>query len=254
MTRKLMTKTTSVLMVLTGLFLGSARSTSAQSLSPLPPQYFVNVNVGAQPQDRTITSNTTFPLYDETATIDSTYQIPSGAFFEIGGGYHIGGRYPILRRVTIGASVSFFNHNGSGGLAGLIPDPLFFDRPATVNVDVGELEHKETGVHVFATYWMPISEKMDVTVSIGPSFIHVTQDVVSSITVPEPTQDIIYTLENESGTAVGINVGVDGNYMLTRNYGVGAFLRYAGGSEDLPHAPDLKVGGFQVGVGARIRF
>jgi Outer membrane protein beta-barrel domain len=254
MTRKLMTKTTIVLIVLTGLFLGSARSTSAQGLSPLPPQYFVNVNVGAQPQDRTITSNTTFPLYDETATIDSTYQIPSGAFFEIGGGYHIGGRYSILRRVTIGASVSLFNHNGSGALAGLIPDPVFFDRPATVNVDLGELEHKETGVHVFATYWVPISEKVDVSVSIGPSFIHVTQDVVSSITVPEPTQDIVYTLDNESGTAVGINVGVDGNYMLTRNYGVGVFLRYAGGSVDLPHASDLKVGGFQVGGGARIRF
>jgi hypothetical protein len=101
---------------------------------------------------------------------------------------------------------------------------------------------------------MPISEKMDVTVSIGPSFIHVIQDVVSSITVPEPTQDIVYTLDNESGTAVGINVGVDGNYMLTRNYGVGVFIRYAGGSADLPHAPDLKVGGFQVGGGARIRF
>jgi hypothetical protein len=249
-----MTKTTTVLILLTALFLGSVRSISAQGLSPLPPQYFVNINVGAQPQDRTITSNFSFPLYDETATIDATYQIPSGAFFEIGGGYHIGSGYSVLRRVTIGASVSFFSHNGSGGLAGLIPDPLFFDRPATVNVDLGELEHKETGVHVFASYWMPVSEKMDVTVSIGPSFIHVTQGVVTSITVPEPTQNIVYTLDNESGTAVGINVGVDGNYMLTRNYGVGVFLRYAGGSVDLPHAPDLKVGGFQVGGGARIRF
>jgi hypothetical protein len=243
-----MTKKTSVLILLTALFLGSVRSTSAQGLSPLPPQYFVNVNVGAQTQDRTITSNTSFPLYEETATIDSTYQIPGGAFFEVGGGYRI------WRRVTAGVSVSFFNHNGSGSLAGLIPDPNFFDRPAIVNVDLGGLDHKETGVHVFATYWMPISEKMDVTVSIGPSFIHVTQDVVSSITVPEPTQNIVYTLDNESGTAVGVNVGVDGNYMLTRNYGVGVFIRYAGGSADLPHAPDLKVGGFQVGGGARIRF
>src|SRR4029450_6037057 len=116
MTRRLMTKTTSVLILLTALFLGSVRSTSAQGLSPLPPQYFVNVNVGAQPQDRTITSNTSFPLYDETATIDATYNVPSGAFFEIGGGYHIGGRYPILRRVTIGASVSFFNPHGRGGV------------------------------------------------------------------------------------------------------------------------------------------
>ena len=248
MTRKLMTKTTIVLMVLSGLFLGSARSTLAQSLSPLPPQYFVNVNVGAQTNSHTITENMTFPLYEETATLDSTYQIPDGAFFEIGGSYRV------WRRVTVGVSVSFFDHNASGAIAGLIPDPLFFDRPATVNVDLGELDHKETGVHVFATYWMPVSEKMDVTVSIGPSFINVTQDLVESVTVPEPTQTVIPTIAKETGTAVGVNVGVDGNYMFTRNYGVGVFLRYAGGSVDLPHAENLKAGGFQVGLGARIRF
>ena len=249
MTRKLMTKTT----MCTDCADGDS-SSGAHGVHPhkdchhchpsisSTSMWALNPKIGRSLRTRRFRCTTRQPRLTQPITI------PSGAFFEVGGGYRV------CRRVTVGVSVSFFDHNGNGGLAGLIPDPLFFDRPATVNVDLGELEHKETGVHVFATYWMPISEKMDVTVSIGPSFIHVTQDVVSSITVPEPTQNIVYTLENESGTAVGINVGVDGNYMLTRNYGVGVFLRYAGGSEDLPHAPDLKVGGFQIGLGARIRF
>jgi hypothetical protein len=249
-----MTKTKTVLGLLIGLSLGAAPHVSGQTLSSLPPQYFVNVNVGAQPQSRTITANTSFPLYEETATIDTDYRIPSGAFFEFGGGYHIGGRYPILRRVTIGASVSFFNHNGSGALAGLIPDPDFHDRPAVVTQDLGALDHKETGVHVFASYWWPISEKIDLAVSIGPSFIHVSQEVVSSMTVPDPTQTIITTIDSESGTAVGINIGADATYMFTPRFGAGAFIRYAGASEDLPSAPDLKVGGFQTGIGARVRF
>jgi hypothetical protein len=250
-----MKKTKTVLKVLIGLSLCAAASNaSAQTLSPLPPQYFANVNLGAQPQSRTITANTSFPIYEETATIDTTYLTPSGAFFEIGGGYHIGGGYPYLRRVTIGASVSFFNHNGSGGLAGLIPDPDFHDRPAVVTQDLGELEHKETGVHVFVSYWWPISEKIDLAVSIGPSFIHVSQEVVSSMTVPEPTQTVNVTIDSESGTAVGINIGADATYMFTPRFGAGAFIRYAGGSEDLPSAPDLKVGGFQTGLGLRVRF
>ncbi len=243
-----MTKTKTVLGLLIGLSLGAAPHVSGQTLSSLPPQYFVNVNVGAQPQSRTITANTSFPIYEETATIDSTYLIPSGAFFEIGGGYRV------LRRVTVGTSVSFFNHNGSGGLAGLVPDPDFHDRPATVTMDLGALEHKETGVHVFASYWWPISEKIDLAVSIGPSFIHVSQEVVSSMTVPEPTQTVNVTIDSESGTAVGINIGADATYMFTPRFGAGVFVRYAGASEDLPSAPDLKVGGFQTGVGARVRF
>jgi hypothetical protein len=247
-----MTKTKTVLGLLIGLSLGAAPHVSGQTLSSLPPKYFVNVNVGAQPQDRTIKVNESFPANEEIATVDADYNIPSGAFFEIGGGYHIGG--PYLRRVTIGASVSFFNHNGSGSLAGLIPDPDFHDRPAAVVVDLGELEHKETGVHVFASYWWPISEKIDLAVSIGPSFIHVSQEVASSITVPDLTQDLNFTIGTESGTAVGINIGADATYMFTPRFGAGAFLRYAGGSEDLPSAPELKVGGFQTGIGARVRF
>jgi Outer membrane protein beta-barrel domain len=249
-----MKKTKTVLRVLIGLSLCAASNVSAQTLSPLPPQYFANVNFGAQPQSRTITTNTSFPANEETATVDTDYRIPSGAFFEIGGGYHIGGDYRYLRRVTIGASVSFFNHDGSGALAGLIPHPDFTDRPAVVTMDLGELDHNETGVHVFASYWMPISEKIDLSVSIGPSFIHVSQEVVSSMTVPDLTQNLEVTIGKESGTAVGINIGADATYMFTPRYGAGVFVRYASASEDLPSAPDLRVGGFQTGIGARVRF
>jgi len=42
--------------------------------------------------------------------------------------------------------------------------------------------------------------------------------------------------------------------LFTPRIGAGVFIRYAGGSVDLPSAPDVKVGGFQIGVGARVRF
>jgi hypothetical protein len=205
------------------------------------------VNVGAQPSGRTVKTTESFPANDETAIVDSDYNISGGALFEFGGGYHV------WRRVTVGVSVSFFNPSVNGAATGLVPHPDFFDRPAVVNVDLGELDHSETGINVFASYWIPISEKIDLAVSIGPSFTHVSQDV-ASYTVPDLTQQLLFTLNKETGTAVGVNVGVDGSYMLTPRYGVGLFLRYVGGSVDLPSASDFKVGGFQIGGGARLRF
>ena len=101
---------------------------------------------------------------------------------------------------------------------------------------------------------MPVDDKSDVALFIGHSFIHVTQGLVSGATIPSGTQTVNLTVGSEEGTAKGVNVGVDGNYLFTRNFGAGIFIRYAGGSVDLPSAPDLKVGGFQAGIGARVRF
>jgi hypothetical protein len=55
-------------------------------------------------------------------------------------------------------------------------------------------------------------------------------------------------------TAAGVNIGVDLTYMFVRQVGAGAFMRYISGSVDLDSAPGLKVAGFQVGVGGRLRF
>jgi hypothetical protein len=49
----------------------------------------------------------------------------------------------------------------------------------------------------------------------------------------------------------------DGTYLLMRRFGVGGFLRFTGGSVDTTvdnNTVGLDVGGFQIGVGGRVRF
>jgi hypothetical protein len=41
---------------------------------------------------------------------------------------------------------------------------------------------------------------------------------------------------------------------VRKSYGGGIFVRYNGGSVDLPSAANVKAGGFQMGIGARLRF
>ena len=65
---------------------------------------------------------------------------------------------------------------------------------------------------------------------------------------------VVSPVRAEEGTAKGINIGADISYQFMKMVGAGFFLRYNGGSVDLTTIPDVKAGGLQVGVGARLRF
>jgi len=75
-----------------------------------------------------------------------------------------------------------------------------------------------------------------------------------TVSIPAGTQNVNPTIQTQSGTATGVNVGVDLTYMFVKQVGAGAFMRYVSGSVDLDSAPNLKVGGFQIGLGGRLRF
>jgi hypothetical protein len=62
-------------------------------------------------------------------------------------------------------------------------------------------------------------------------------------------------VDDAKKTTVGINLGVDVTYLVTKRFGVGGLARYTWGSADLAGAADkLTVGGFQIGGGLRVRF
>jgi hypothetical protein len=70
------------------------------------------------------------------------------------------------------------------------------------------------------------------------------KDLARELGVSEAT---LYTWKSKYG-------GLDVNYLFTPRLGTGVFVRYLGAQVDLPAASDLKVGGFQGGVGLRVRF
>jgi len=243
-----MTKTSRILIIATVLVAGAHVEAGAQSSSAPASLGFVNINVGAQPASRTIEKHETRSVFGETATLSASQPIKHGVIFDMSAGY----------RVWHGLAIAIgYTHLGSTSdstAVGVIPDPLIFDRPKTVTATQTGLGHSENGIHLQAVWFLPIDDKIDVALSIGPSFIRVKQELVSAFVIPPGTQNLSLTVGTEEGTATGINVGVDGNYLFTRNFGAGIFIRYAGGSVDLPSAPDLHVGGFQIGIGARVRF
>jgi hypothetical protein len=209
---------------------------------------FVGLNVGAQPHKRTLSTSSSSPLYQESLLINTNHRIGSGAVVGIGGGYQV------WRSLVIAGEFTTFSSSGSAQAAASIPNPLFFNQPLDVTISVPNLDRKENAFHLSAMWFVPITEEIDIAFSLGPSFIHVSQDLATTGTVPNLTQDLTLTTTRASGTATGVNVGFEGTYKFTPRYGAALFIRYAGGSLDLPNAPDVASGGFQIGIGGRMRF
>ena len=107
---------------------------------------------------------------------------------------------------------------------------------------------------VKATWARPVTDKFDVAVLFGPSFLHVSQTVASVDVAPGTLATTPTTaIESKNSGKAGM-AGVDLLYKLNERYGAGFFVRYAGGEVDLPSAPNMKVGGIQAGLGLRWRF
>jgi hypothetical protein len=211
---------------------------------------FLNVNFGLQEVSRTLNAESTFDLYGEQGTLATSQPIDGGALFDIGAGYKV------WQNLAVGLSYSRVQSDADIAIAAGVPDPNFFDRPRAVTGSASNAEHSEHAVHLQGTWMVPVTDKVDVGLSFGPTIFSVKQDLATAITVTEPGGAIASTTTTtEDHTAVGVNFGVDLNYLVTPRIGAGVLLRYSRGSVDLDAADDsLTVGGLQFGAGLRVRF
>ena len=115
-------------------------------------------------------------------------------------------------------------------------------------------DRKDRSIYVQFVGFVPITDKVELALSIGPTFIKVEQPLIASVSIPNGTQNVNPAIQTQTGTAKGVNIGADLSYMFLKQVGAGAFMRYNGGSVDLESASGLKAGGFQVGPGGRLRF
>jgi hypothetical protein len=211
---------------------------------------YVSVNVGAQAGSDTLATNVTFGLYDETATVTSSQKVKSGAFFDIGGAYRVWGK-----NLLAGVSFSHTSSDADVAIAGTIPDPSVTDRPRTVNASISGAKHTENAVHISAIWMIPVANKLDVGVLAGPSIFSIKQQTIGTPAVTEPGPAVATPLTEIKKSSGGFHAGVDVQYMIARKWGVGGLARYTWGSATIAGATEkLKLGGFQIGVGGRLRF
>jgi opacity protein-like surface antigen len=227
-------------------------------LKPLQGKLVVSANVGIQVGDNDLSRQVTFPLYDETATLDISQTINNGAFFEFGGAYKVRPDF------GVGMTYSFLGNSGEGNVSGSLPHPLLFEQPRTFSQDVSDITHSEQALHFQAVYYMPFIEKVDFAFSGGPSIFIVKQGLIRGITFTDlpPNGDSVridsVDVVEPRDSGWGFNLGAEVIYAFTPNIGLGALLRYTHGSVEFNPAEgqtaDVSAGGFQIGGGVRYRF
>jgi hypothetical protein len=230
-----------------GIVAFGATAARAQSGS-FERKVFGSIDVGAQPQQQTIETSTSFPLYDETATVVTHQPVHNGVSFGLSGGYRT--------RPDLGFAVglTFFNARRSdSSITASIPDLTFFNRPRVVTASATGFKHQELGVHFQAVWFRPLTDAIDLSLAAGPSIVNVKHDLATA-TVATGTQNLVTSIGTEKKTALGFNVGGDGSYALTDRLRALLFVRYIWAKADLPSIPDLRVGGLQTGLGLRMSF
>lgn len=241
---------TRVGILVVGLLLtGAVREASAQMLQSTD-KVFAGVSFGNQTKARTFTVSGSQPLYDETATFESSVGIGSSTIVDVSAGVRV------WKNVAVGLGWSSYSDTSSSTLNASIPDPLFFDAPHARSASADGLEHSEQQIHVSAYWLQPLTDRFDVALFAGPTFFSVKQDLLTGVTVPTggtTISSVTRTTVDES--AIGLHLGVDLRYLVVKNVGVGAFGRYATAKFDAPiDGGSMEVGGFQYGAGIRVRF
>lgn len=225
-----------------------ASAASAQVASPATEKFYVNVNVGGQLADRTLGSSTSQAVYGETATLTSSQPVAKGMTFDFGGGYRI------WHDLYVGIVVTRFSDTADATYTASVPDPVVFGRPRTVTGTETTLDRSEIGFNPHVTWVRPLTDKFDIALGVGASFITLKQRLVNNFQVPVGSQAVVPLIGEETATGKGVFAQADFIYSLAARYGVGGFIRYAGGKADLPSSPDHNVGGMQAGGGIRLRF
>lgn len=213
---------------------------------------FVSVNASGQMQERNFTSASTFTTFAETGGLASSQTIGRGGVLDITGGYRVGKHLGVALGIW-GASTKV-----AAATSAAIPDPLYFGRFKTVTLttdDTGTtLKQTTLGANLLLTWTTPVTDRIDLSVFLGPTFMHLKQDV-ASVAVTSNGQSITMATASESAsTARAGTIGCDLSQRMTDRFGVGVFVRYSGGEADLPSVAKLKVGGLQVGGGIRAQF
>jgi hypothetical protein len=240
--------------LLVGLVLAVVGPASAQDRGWLDVNY-----LGATMAEPELSDAILVPQNFELATYAVDYDFSGGKGFSIGGG----GYFTPL--IGIGVNIEAVKHSDPALLAIRIPHPLRFNAFGTDAAETdNDLERSETAVHIQLALRAVNTERAQVRIFGGPSYINAKQDVVNDIryvqnygifTALNDVNITTYVSDEETESTWGFNVGADVGVFFTPNVGVGGGILISRGTVGEAFVEDgIKVGGVRFGGGLRLKF
>jgi opacity protein-like surface antigen len=242
----------SVAMLTTAL--AAATPAAAQSR---PHRVEISANVGALTGTSTLKESRSFSSHgNETATLTTDHRTKTAVPVSVGGAVRI------VRHLWIGVQYAMADMKPSASISAVIPHPLLFNAPRTVEGSIDNVAHNERNAHVDLMYALSFAA-VDVKVMGGPTLFNMKQDFVSDVALTEtyPFDAATFasaTKKQVSNSGIGFNAGVDISYPLSSNVGVGTLIRYSRADVKFNDSDigqqTVRAGGIEAGAGVRIRF
>jgi hypothetical protein len=220
-------------------------------------RWFISINGAYGVDTQTFDDGATFVANAEEGRFETNYTKTSGPMLDVSGGFLV------RPRIGVGAAVSHYSRSTPVTVVASVPHPFYFDRMRPITGDVGGLTRKELGVHLHTSAIFPVSSAVTITLSGGPSYFAVSQDVVTGFAYADafPFDEARFEraeTAKSSHSAVGINAGGDVAIFLTPRAGIGFSVQFARATVDMPSANGgttrVRVGGVSTGAGLRLRF
>ena len=257
------TRTLAILGLLITPALAAAQNPAA---TPYEQRGYVQFGAGAQSGSELLTSTSTFTIYDEQGTINSSQTYGGGAIWGLGGGARV------WRNLVVSLNYVRYSDEMQTAILANVPSPLVIGRPRVANAGFDGLEHTENQYHFTASWMIPFGENLTLGVGAGPSFIGLSHEFPSDARVqevdgpPNYAQVAITDLSSirSTKTVTTANFGADLTYNLPFDLGqvgkLGATVgfRYSGGTAGIDGPTggevDVKYGGAQFYGGVRVSF
>jgi hypothetical protein len=204
----------------------------------------------------TLVDSGSFTTNLERATYRSSFALRSGPTYDVSASVRL------IRHLSVAVGGSSRSRSTAADVSGSIPHPFFLDQPRDISGSQS-LGHEETAIRIDAVWTVPMTPRLSLAVSAGPTMFRVKQDVVTGVAYDEayPYDVATFTLATtlrRSESAVGVNGGVEVTFRLTPNLGVAGVLRASHGSASVDGAGstpiELQLGGVQAGAGVRLWF
>jgi hypothetical protein len=237
---------TMVRAAIVGVALLRAAMAGAQTTASDGP-VFLDLHVGLAGRPGSLSASSSFSLFGETGSATTLVQPGNSSMLDVRVGVRAGRRFGAALAASGGRGESAAKATAS------VPSPIRFASPSIVTLDAPGLKRREVGYLVQAVWFLPVGDRLNLSLFGGPSLIHLQQGV-PVVSIGNAAQATSISVTNESGNALGGNVGVDLTSFVTSRIGAGLFVRYVAGRVNLPSAADAQVGGFQGGAGLRLRF
>jgi hypothetical protein len=222
-----------------------------------PPTLQIHLDGGIPVTSTFINQDFSPEINGESASITNEIELRGGGFVDGGVAFRVG------RVLWAGGTVSLIRRTAGSELRALIPHPLYFDQPRTIEATLDTLDSTETNIHGAIGYQQRLSPTADITFFGGPSVFRIAQAVVTDVrydsTYPFDTATFASaTTDTASATLFGFNAGARVSYRVARGWAIAGLIRYERGTGTIAagdgNDAQATAGGLKAGVGVRVSF